>query len=306
MKKIICVIITMVVLISCFFVNQVSAFGGYTHFFMSAIIAVESLESENTMKAYISGNLIADIGKSTWDNEYNISSDSYRFMNKVYELAHTEGYSSYARASAYGWRDHYIQDTYGKVANMNPPGIFFGNYSLACGWVDEYLRDEIEGVEVNYPIQDFVAEDPSEIYVPYYLIQSAYEELCGYRPSRSEILEEIEDMCALYDLQIAANMLGWSNEQIDAIIDEMIRVMDLCPGITPMAPSEISGLSVISGGEISETKRQNNAFDYDLSSLTDNYVIEEVAISESESFITIKILNTNNYGEALAEYVGQN
>lgn len=336
MKKIIALVLVIALSLSIFTCNA-SAFGGYAHYTMGAFVAIESGLSEQAQLAYTSGCLLADIGNTTWDSklrkwfkennypseyytknssteEYNkkyFASDEYLFTKAMYDVSNSiDGLSSSAKIMAYGWRDHYIQDQYGSIADIESRPI--GAYPTWCGWIDEYLRDE-SGLS-GYPIQNNALD---EIYISYELIRKTYESITnGYlSPSNDDIKEEIKDMFALYDLAILANFFGWSETQIDEINKVLISTMDLCPGPFAADPANyeddkhlkiktsifLSPRSNSSSSKLMSNTMEEDATVFenlssrDLKDLTKYMEVKETPISDSEAYISISITDRNAY-----------
>lgn len=226
-----------------------------------------------------------------------------------------DGFSASSKVMAYGWRDHYIQDQYGKISKI--PSRPWKKYSLDCGWIDEYLRDE--SIFSDYPIQDNALD---EIYISYALIRKTYEAITNgeISPSNDEIKEEIKDMFAAYDALILVNTFGWSETQISEINNELLRTMELCPGPYASHPSnyekdkelEIKTSIYLSAATntstnklITKTTETDNTIVYDdlsnsdLKKLTQYMKIEEKTISDDEAYISISITNENAYNQNL-------
>lgn len=300
LRKIVSLVLCCIMVISMGTVSA-SAFGGYTHWTMAALIAaLDTNRSDQAKLAYMSGCLLADIGKSTWDSDISIDSDSYTFTKKMYDLSKSiEDLSASAKIMAYGWRDHYIQDTYGSVDNTDTPysKSLPGYYRFTCGWIDEYFRDEIQ--LVDSPIQNGEIE---EIYVSYKLINRTYQALGNFSPTVEDIQNEILDMFALYDLQILGNSLGWSEEAAQSIIDEMDRTIGLCPGIVDVDPAVYQSRS--SQNSIAETLSVKNYItEYDIEELTSYMTLEETPVSDSEAYISISVSNKTAYADKLNSIV---
>lgn len=335
MKKFISLVLVIVTSFSLFIVNG-SAFGGYAHYTMGALIAAESDRSDKLKLAYASGCLLADIGRTTWDtklrkwykendypaeyyekdNKKYYASDEYLFTEAMYDVSKkVDGFSASSKVMAYGWRDHYIQDRYGEISKITSRP--WKKYSLDCGWIDEYLRDE--SVFSDYPIQDNALD---EIYISYALIRKTYEAITNgeISPSNDEIKEEIKDMFAAYDALIFANTSGWSETQISEINNELLRTMELCPGPYASHPSnyekdkelEIKTSIYLSAATntstnklITKTTETDNTIVYDdlsnsdLKKLTQYMKIEEKTISDDEAYISISITNENAYNQNL-------
>lgn len=304
LKRLTAVVLAFCFISTCFSV-QASAFGGYAHWFMGCLIAATSGESLTNQKIYASGCLLADIGATTWDknktpDKDKYASDKYIVVKKMYDLAQNSNYTEAERIFSYGWRDHYIQDQKGKVAKTNPPALAF-SYRLQCGWIDEYLRDEIDDVFVDYPIQN---NETNDIYISYRLIRDTYNALFGFSPGNEEILDEIKDMFAAYDLQIFFNVFGWSETDEENIAAELTRTIGFCLGINPGAPVDYSNRSSTYSSEVTyDTEKLNTnknlLTDENLKILTDYIEIEETPISDYESYISISVDEPEKYANAL-------
>lgn len=280
-----------------------SAFGGYAHWTMAALIAaLDTDRSDQAKLAYMSGCLLADIGKEEWDGDTSIDSDSYTFTKKMYDLSKSiEDLSASAKIMAYGWRDHYIQDKKGDTDNTISPYSGISDrrvrYRLNCAWIDEYFRDEIQ--LVDSPIQD---GEINEIYVSYKLINRTYQALTDLNPTVEEIQDEILDMFALYDFAILVNLQGWDEEEAESIIDEMDRVIGLCPGIVDVAPVQYQTRSI--GNAAPETLSiENYVTESDIEELTSYMSLDETPISDSEAYISISVSNKTAYADKLNSIV---
>lgn len=326
---------------------SVSAFGGYAHYTMGALKAALSGRSEQIQLAYISGCLLADIGKTTWDSdlrewyenngtytypenyytyneqeeEYNekyFASDEFLFMDAMYNVSnYLDDLSTSAKIMAYGWRDHYIQDKYGSVFSI--PSHPSTSYSINCGWIDEYLRDEL--ILCDYPIQN---DEIAEIYVSYKLINRTYRAITNgaMNPTVEEIQAEILDMFAAYDAQILANLSGWNATQKTEIMNELDRVVAYCPGIVDSDPANYEydlGLPITTSiflnsslnsaiPQPAETMSTITTEDIkindfltqsDLDELTKYMEIEETPISDSEAYLKISVTDSEAYANAL-------
>lgn len=297
-RKIVSLLLCCIMVISMGTVSA-SAFGGYTHWTMAALIAaLDTNRSDQAKLAYMSGCLLADIGKSTWDGDTSIDSDSYTFTKKMYDLSKSiEDLSASAKIMAYGWRDHYIQDKKGDTDNTTSPYAEMSNqrlrYKFNCAWIDEYFRDEIQ--LVDSPIQDGELDG---IYVSYKLINRTYQALANFSPTVEDIQNEILDMFALYDLAILGNAQGWEEDEAESIINEMDRVIALCPGIVDVAPVQYDTRSV--ANSVSETLSiENYVTESDIEELTAYMVLEETPISDSEAYISISVTNKKAYADKL-------
>lgn len=285
-KALLSIIIALIIVTQTTFYS--SAFGGYAHYTMAFIKGVESGKSESYQRAYRSGCLIADIGKASWDNKYDYESDEYTFTNKLYDYAKASD-SALSKYFAYGWRDHYIQDNKGSVANTKPPkGIT--SYRLRCGWIDEFLRDEWK---LDNPIQH---NELNKLYIDYSLIKKTYKFVANYTPTNDQIDKQIKNMFALYDAQIALNIFGWSDAQRKAIDEELARTKDLCIGLK-------AGNVPNYNSKTTNATKQVNLF-YDaycgrIEELTNYITIEKEQINESSAYLTVKINDFQAYQNKL-------
>lgn len=166
------------------------AFGGYSHWDIATKVAANKQMGSTTANYYKSGALLADIGKSTWDNSYT-TSDSKNFSDKMLAVARKTKFSSSLNFAS-GWVDHYIQDNKGTVLGI---GGAPSPYRVGCGWVDEYLRDS---KAIRSPING-----TANAYADYYLIRETYNQLNGFAPTDAAIDTQISKLYSLYDLQIA-------------------------------------------------------------------------------------------------------
>ncbi len=194
------------------------AFYGYSHWDIARRVAVEnSIPTANNQRLiYQSGTLAADLGKAIgWDDEYGKKSDGNTFANKIIELADSQNEKWFAA----GWRDHYRQDTLGDISNI--PSTH-SNYTLKCGWLDEYLRDTRN---ISCPING-----TANLFLSYGLIRETYNDLCDFSPSDSQINNAISDMYSAYNTAILLNVYGMNSQEIAAMDSEFNRVAALCGG----------------------------------------------------------------------------
>lgn len=321
MKKFISLFLILTLCFSLFAVN-VSAFGGYAHWYMGTTIVSDSAfddKADDVKLAFISGCFLADIGESTWndnllsngyidtynddsynknDDLYKTESDLYLVTNKLYELSRS--LNARSRAMAYGWRDHYIQDELGSVANINSPHLTYRN---TCAWIDEYLRDEV--ASIDYPIQ---SGDTSAIYVGYTLIKNTYNELYGLNLDNDDIITEIVDLFNICDMLILThNGLGWTQSQRLQINTELTRTMDLCYGIKASTPIFLRGASSTSSSNPVSYNRINLVENQIKDSFTEkeketlaNYVrVEEDTLSKEDAILYLSITDEKEYNRTL-------
>ncbi|MGX4601800.1 hypothetical protein [Faecalimicrobium sp. JNUCC 81] len=189
-----------------------SAWGGYAHWEMGQRISDKYNFIGIERLIFSSGDLLADLGKLSWDIKYT-SSDSEEFSNKMLDVASSENSIIFAD----GWKAHYIQDTGGALSNIEGGP---SSYRVKCGWVDEYLRDY---KNISSPINN-----THEVFVDYDLIRNTYSRLHGFNPSNNQIDKEIKKMYVAFDLQIIANIKGWNNQEKEGIEKELNRTVDLC------------------------------------------------------------------------------
>lgn len=193
------------------------AFHGYSHWDIARRVAdLKSIPTANNQRLiYQSGTLAADLGKAIgWDDNYT-TSDSSKFSNKMIALASTTNEKWFAA----GWRDHVTQDTQGSVANI--PSIHT-NYTLKCGWLDEYLRDKRK---ITCPING-----TANLFLCYDLIRDTYDALDGFSPTNAQINSAISKMYNAYNAAILANVFGMSTTEIAAMDAEFDRTARLCGG----------------------------------------------------------------------------
>lgn len=177
------------------------AFGGYAHWEIARrTVDIKYLDAYEL--PYMSGTLLADIGRATWDSSYT-SSDDVSFANKMMEIAYNNSTTS-TTFFARGWRGHVYQDSNGDVSAIINDGDL---YRVNCGQIDEYLRDTLE---IDCPING-----GASFWVSYDLIRDTYAALDNFSPTNAEIDEEIENMFLLYQSQILLNASGMSDAQIE-------------------------------------------------------------------------------------------
>ncbi len=320
MKKLISLFLILTLCFSMFAVNA-SAFGGYAHWYMGTTIVSDSAfddKTDDVKLAYISGSVLADIGEAglndnaltngytdIHNDDYDgdtttTESDNFLATSKVYELSRS--LNARSRAMAYGWRDHYIQDNLGDVYNNTGTPYAKILYPITCGWIDEYLRDEV--ASINYPIQ---SGDTSAIYIGYTLIENLFQEIYAVTLSPEMIVNEIVQLFALYDANIAANMLGWTQNQRLKINNELTRVMDLCYGIKASTPvylrnsSTSTTTNTLYYNRDTLAKEQFNALitEKELETLSKFVQIEENKLSNDEAIIYISTTDKEGYNRSL-------
>lgn len=289
-KKFISTVLIICLIFTCFSIPAY-AFGGYAHWYMGNHIASLSNKSATAKLAYKSGCLLADIGRISWDDEYEYNSDSYNMSLSMFLLVdvYPDEFDSYAKYMYCGWRDHYHQDQYGSVNSLNPP---HNDYKWNCGWIDEYLRDDLENLD--YPIRH---NDFDELYIDYELISRAYELLCGFAPTETQIKNQIRLMFAAYDFQISMNFTGWDETDKTNIINELDRCVNYCYGFELEAPDYMhnsrSTESIDTNSSIQQT--MDLLTEEDLELLASYIEIEETNISETASYLKINITDQDEY-----------
>lgn len=309
MKKITALLLVLVTSFSLFTVN-VSAFGGYMHWTIASIITElgdSSSISDDEKLAYKSGCLLADVGAVLMDGYKDISTDSYEFTRKLYDLAMSEN-SELSKAFAFGWRDHYIQDTTGNANYLYNPNNFGpydrDNYHKNYGWIDEYLRDELQPVD-DYPIQN---NSISQMYVNYDLIQDTYEALGVSAPFKTTINANIILMCVAYDFFILQNTINeWTLDQQSRISLEILSMAGNSYGFNRGFPSRsLSNAIVNSENQISEfTHTINLMTDKEKKEMLQYFNVESTFISEGEAILTITKNNADNYNAALNRIIAE-
>lgn len=195
------------------------AFHGYSHWDIARRVAVsKNIPTANNQRLiYQSGTLAADLGKAIgWDDTHGVNSDSSTFSNKIVSLADTTNEKWFAA----GWRDHVTQDTRGDV--MNNISSSHTNYTLKCGWLDEYLRDTRN---ISCPING-----TANLFLSYGLIRETYDELCNFSPTDAQINSAISKMYSAYNSAILANFYGMNSTEISEMDAEFDRVAALCGG----------------------------------------------------------------------------
>lgn len=297
-KKVISIILVCTIIASMSVLNSF-AFGGYAHWWMGNYIASSSGKNSTAKLAYKSGCLLADIGKTLWDNQYGYDSDQYNMALSMYlnVSMNPNNYDNYAAYMYYGWRDHYHQDLYGRVSNTNPPHT---NYKYNCGWIDEYLRDEL--ADISYPIRN---NELSELYIDYQLIRDSYNALCGYSPTNFAIKTEIIAMFAAYDLQITLNIKGWSQTDRTNIMNELRRSRNYCDGLTMTAPDYQSTSTYSVSADLNKEEELYSLSSSQLALLTNYISIQETPISNSASILKMVVSDETAYNQCLNDIAAQ-
>ena len=302
-RKIVSFLLCCIMVISMGTVSA-SAFGGYAHWTIAAVrmdLTDSQMLSENIKLAYKSGCLLADIGAAFMDHFKDFDTDSIEFTLAMYNLAMGQN-NEMAKAFAFGWRDHNIQDTLGDANHLyyeadedgdvqwGPYDSYLRNY----GWIDEYLRDELQPVD-DYPIQ---SSSISQMYVNYALIQGAYGLLGESAPSENVINANIIAMCVFYDGLILSNLKGWTSAQRSRISLEMLSMALNSYGINAGLPEYMLTANT---AEVINDAEENYAFftEQELNELSQYYSIETTEISEGEAFISISKNNEESYNKVL-------
>ena len=238
MKRIISIIIVALLICSACCVNGF-AFGGYAHWEIARRAAnYHNIPTgRNQDDAFMAGCLLADIGKSTWDNSYT-TSDSIEFATKMMSISKaTEQDSYFAR----GWQAHVYQDLNGSVNGILNDG---DSYRVNCGQIDEYLRDELD---IDCPINN-----SNGVYVCYDQIKNTYKALDNFTPTTNEIMQEIEDMYFLYNSQIALNFSSMSATQISNMNNQFNNLAQNCYS-TSLLNSTTNNLSLTSNNNAEDS-----------------------------------------------------
>lgn len=214
MKKILSSVLVALLIVSVLPVNAF-AFGGYAHWDIAdrAVEANNISTNNNYAAAYMSGCLLADIGKYSWDDDYT-ESDSGTFANKMMSIEAPNMQGTYF---ARGWLSHVYQDSNGNVGAILNDG---DSYRVNCGQIDEYLRDDLE---IDCPING-----TANLYVVYEMIRNTYAALDGFSPTNSQIDKQIENMYFLYHAQIALNFSGMSEAQISRMNEQFDDLAENC------------------------------------------------------------------------------
>lgn len=191
------------------------AFGGYAHWEIAdrAVDENNIPTTNNYAQAYMSGTLLADIGKANWDNKYT-KSDSLEFAQKMMEITPPNVQGTYF---ARGWRSHVYQDANGSVSSILNDG---DGYRVNCGQIDEYLRDDLD---ISCPING-----TANLYVVYEMIRNTYKALDGFEPTNDQIDAEIEAMYLAYHTQIALNFSGMNATQINNMNAQFNNLAETC------------------------------------------------------------------------------
>lgn len=245
--------------------------------------------SNNYSTAYMSGVLLADIGKSSWDDDYT-TSDSSTFANKMMEIdaPNTQG-TYFAR----GWKSHVYQDTNGDVSAILDDG---DSYRVNCGQIDEYLRDDLK---IDCPING-----TANLYVVYEMIRDTYNELDGFSPTNAEIDAEIEDMYFLYQAQIGLNFSGMSSTQITRMNNQFDDLAENCYSTRSSKSVDTSQNTVLSSMDLIQRERNNPTKRAALAEIEDSakqYAhLEKVSEENGVTELRFVITNPTAY-QALAE-----
>lgn len=134
----------------CLFKNEGYSLLGNSHYHISELVLKE-IESENKYyltkeqkQAFLSGSVLADIGRFCFDKKINVDSDSKEFILKLVNFAENSGELWFS----YGAFIHYIQDVHTKnilekLKNFEVPEKL-ENYKsyLKYGQVDRYFFDK--------------------------------------------------------------------------------------------------------------------------------------------------------------------
>lgn len=243
MKKLLSGVLSALLIVTVLPMN-VFAFGGYAHWDIAErAVGVNNISSNNNYAAaYMSGCLLADIGKSSWDSKYT-DSDTSTFANKMMkiEAPNTQG-TYFAR----GWLSHVYQDSNGDVSAILDDG---DSYRANCGQIDEYLRDNLE---IDCPING-----TANLYVVYEMIRGTYAALDNFSPTNAQIDEEIEDMYFLYHSQIALNFSGMSEAQINRMNNQFNDLAENCYSTTTSRNISVSQDTVLSSMDLIQRERNN-------------------------------------------------
>ena len=105
---------------------------------------------------------------------------------------------------------------------MNNISSTHTQYTIKCGWLDEYLRDKRK---ITCPING-----TANLFLSYGLIRNTYNALCNFSPTDSQINSAISKMYSAYNTAILANVLGMNNTEISEMDAEFNRVAKLCGG----------------------------------------------------------------------------
>ncbi|MGL4736880.1 MAG: hypothetical protein ACRCW2_05435 [Cellulosilyticaceae bacterium] len=269
------------------------AFGGYAHWEIADRAAVLKNYGIEEAKHYMSGALMADIGKMSWDSKYT-SSDSLAFTQTIMEQGVLSG-----TYFAEGWNAHYISDTQGAVANISGgPSI----YKVKCGWIDKYLRDD---QSITTPING-----ATSAYVNYELIRNTYQSLNGFSPTDTQIDQQISSMYSAFHTAIALSFQGWNSAQKQSIENELNRVVGLLSRPVTYWQGAVDNneeddsydalIKLVNEDDTGELRRQIEA-------LAQNIIVEKVPTQEEGVYevrvIVINPIEYNGKCEALAKSI---
>lgn len=243
MKKILSGVLVALLIVAVLPVNAF-AFGGYAHWDIAdrAVDANNISTSNNYATAYMSGCLLADIGKYSWDSDYT-TSDSSAFANKMMEIEAPNTQGTYF---ARGWLSHVYQDSNGNVGTILNDG---DSYRVNCGQIDEYLRDDLE---IDCPING-----TANLYVVYEMIRDTYAALDDFSPTNAQIDTQIENMYFLYHAQIALNFSGMSEAQIDRMNDQFDDLAENCYSTEVSRSISANQNAVLSSMDLIQRERNN-------------------------------------------------
>ena len=243
MKKIFSGVLVALLIVAVLPVNAF-AFGGYAHWDIAdrAVDANNISTSNNYATAYMSGCLLADIGKYSWDSNYT-DSDTSTFANKMMEIEAPNTQGTYF---ARGWLSHVYQDTNGNVSTILNDG---DSYRVNCGQIDEYLRDDLE---IDCPING-----TANLYVVYEMIRNTYAALDNFSPTNAQIDAQIENMYFLYHAQIALNFSGMSETQIDRMNDQFDDLAENCYSTEVSRSISANQNAVLSSMDLIQRERNN-------------------------------------------------
>lgn len=293
MKKILPGVIAALLLVMVLPVNAF-AFGGYAHWDIAgrAVVANNIPTTNNYSNAYMSGVLLADIGKYSWDNDYTVS-DSNTFANKMISIVAPNMQGTYF---ARGWLSHVYQDNYGNVAAILDDG---DNYRVNCGQIDEYLRDDLK---INCPING-----TANLYVVYEMIRNTYAALDGFSPTNAEIDKQIKNMYFLYHVQILLNFSGMSEKQIKRLNDQFDDLAENCYSTNASSSTSSSQNVVLSSMDLIQRERSNPAKYESLEAIVDSVTeyayLETVSEENGVTELRYVITDYEAYEDLAEQYV---
>ena len=313
-KKIISIVLGLSICLSAFTINA-SAFGGYMHWSIATLRMSldDSVNLDEEIKlAYKSGCLLADIGAVFMDNNSNFNTDGLAFTQAIYDLAMSSD-DELTEAFAFGWRDHYIQDTTGNANYLyydNQTVGPYNNYHKNCGWIDEFFRDSYIDEDLNvslvddYPINGLTT---NPIYVNYNLIKGAYSHLDESVPSTATINANISAMCAAYDAFILLNTKGWTEAQSSRILLEALIMTFSSYGVNEASPSEIAlNINEYNYEDLSFSEQVVSLFtEQDIYELTQYFTTESTQISSGEALLRITKNDIEGYNAVLNKIVSE-